>query len=841
MKPKSFVRSLFHNAYTAGTSFPPTFSHDSFSRLQPKDFFTFVWDTGCSRSISPDARDFVQGIQPVVAGSRVQGFGNAAIQGKGLVEWVVLDDSKRPYTIRTMALLVPSARVRLLSTQSYLCELDCINPPSSTLQSSTSMTLSLPHGITVTVPYHSSNNLPISKAARPLTLAKADYQYHLCVTDEGNQNLTDAQKELLRWHFRLGHRDFAAIQHLLRGGHLGNSPLTLLAGKCSHPKCASCQFGKQRRHTSHPSLPPKPLREESPTLKTNATHPGQRVFVDHFVCSTPGRLFSGFGKSKQRDQYAGGCLFVDAASRFIHTEMHVGLNTHETLAAKTKFERILSNMGVVVQEYVSDNSSIFTSSAFSSSLLAFKQTSHFAGVGAHHQNGVAERAIQTIMSMACTVMLHATIRWGEVHTSTLWPMAVDYAVWIYNHMPDPKTGLAPIDLISHTTWPRRKLKDTHVWGCPVYVLEPSIADGKKIPRWNTRSHQGVFVGFSRDHSSNIPLILNTATGNISPFSMLFLMIGSPPLLLPSILFRILLGMIYSVAVASNTSLMNLTPHTCLPIGQMSLIVLNPIIFTRRDQVEEAIHLPFDTFDIGSPDLTVSRGYIPSTPSTPHSLPSTPHLFQPSLPVPSTSLLPPTLPTPRRIVDSPTFRDNLSIADALPLIPPTPAITSTTSTIDQPSPKPPPCRSTRVCKPRDFLYLAFVSAYVTDAFPNQIASHLPTFDPCTGLADSFAADWPISPGYAMGSTMDSFGYLSKSKSKSKSDPDTLHYHEAMRAPDVNKFKEAMDEEIRALEALSVWSVVPRTSAGSKVIPGTWTFKHKRFPDGRIKKHKARFCV
>ena len=351
---------------------------------------------------------------------------------------------------------------------------------------------------------------------RPLTLEKSDFHYNLCVTDKCNQNLSQVQKELLCWHFRLGHRDFSAIQHLLCGGHLGNSPICLLAGKCTPPKCASCQFGKQKRITSSPSLHHKPLQDEGPSLKDNITHPGQRVFVDHFVCSTPGRLFSGFGKSKQQDQFAGGCLFVDAASRYIFTEMHVGLNSHETLAAKTKFERVLSDMGVVVTEYVSDNSSVFTSPAFAHNLLTFRQTSHFAGVGAHHQNGVAKRAIQTIMSMARTSMLHATIRWGEVHTSTLWPMAVSYAIWLYNHTPDPKSGLAPIDLMSCTTWPRRKLKDTHVWGCPAYALEPKIADGKKVPCWNTRSHQGMFVGFSPEHASNIPLVLNLGTGKISP-------------------------------------------------------------------------------------------------------------------------------------------------------------------------------------------------------------------------------------------------------------------------------------------------------------------------------------
>ena len=55
---------------------------------------------------------------------------------------------------------------------------------------------------------------------------------------------------------------------------------------------------------------------------------------------------------------------------------------------------------------------------------------------------------------------------------------------------------------------------------------------------------------------------------------------------------------------------------------------------------------------------------------------------------------------------------------------------------------------------------------------------------------------------------------------------------------------MEVEITALEKQGTWTVVSRTQAtkqGKKVPPGTWTFKRKRYPDGRIRKHKARFCL
>eukprot|EP00956_Cyclotella_meneghiniana_P015936 scaffold24808_cov102-Cyclotella_meneghiniana.AAC.1 len=57
---------------------------------------------------------------------------------------------------------------------------------------------------------------------------------------------------------------------------------------------------------------------------------------------------------------------------------------------------------------------------------------------------------------------------------------------------------------------------THVWGCPVYVLDPKLQDGKKLPKWNRRARMGQFLGFSREHSSTVALVRNLHTGYVSP-------------------------------------------------------------------------------------------------------------------------------------------------------------------------------------------------------------------------------------------------------------------------------------------------------------------------------------
>jgi hypothetical protein len=60
------------------------------------------------------------------------------------------------------------------------------------------------------------------------------------------------------------------------------------------------------------------------------------------------------------------------------------------------------------------------------------------------------------------------------------------------------------------------LKGAHVFGCPVYVLDAALQDGKKIPKWAPRARLGLFLGFFDLHSSQVPLVLNVDSKKISP-------------------------------------------------------------------------------------------------------------------------------------------------------------------------------------------------------------------------------------------------------------------------------------------------------------------------------------
>ena len=63
---------------------------------------------------------------------------------------------------------------------------------------------------------------------------------------------------------------------------------------------------------------------------------------------------------------------------------------------------------------------------------------------------------------------------------------------------------------------------------------------------------------------------------------------------------------------------------------------------------------------------------------------------------------------------------------------------------------------------------------------------------------------------------------------------------MNGPNKQGYWKACETEIKTLESKDSWSVVQRKE-WMNVLPSTWAFKCKRFPDGNIRKLKARFCA
>jgi hypothetical protein len=210
-----------------------------------------------------------------------------------------------------------------------------------------------------------------------------------------------------------------------------------------------------------------------------------------------GRTYDSYGKTSST-KFKGGALYVEHASG-------------ETIRGKQSFEIMCMDNGVVVQDYLID-SETFKAHNLLEHIKKTQQIMHCCGTNAHNQNGVAERAIQKISNMTRAMILHANIHWKDGIYSSLWPMSVNYETHINNNTPDK--GVTPAYIFTGSTFPRHCLLDLHVWGCPVYVMDPQMQQGRKIPCWQPISLRVLNLGVSLQHSSEVPLVLNLTTGSI---------------------------------------------------------------------------------------------------------------------------------------------------------------------------------------------------------------------------------------------------------------------------------------------------------------------------------------
>ena len=477
-----------------------------------------IFDTGATISFTHERSDFIGEL--TIVNDSAKGFtGSAPIMGSGIVEWTVQDHHGTYRTMRTRALYVPNSTRRLFSPQFHFQQEQ--SDTGYMKITAKGFIYRDPEGWCLDLPLGQLENLPTAQIV-PNELNERGAQRYDTVLDDNNKNLTQTQKELLLWHHRLGHIGFQWLQHLMRPRPDENGlkkflPPCILTKldktkSAKPPKCKACLYAKQRKNTQGDA---RNFQPGEMYIRADDLQPGQCVSVDQYESTVRGRLPHTRGREAHRDRYCGGTIFIDHATGLVKAYHQVSLGASDTLRSKRKFEQEARFCDVYVEKYHADNG-IFTSEEFTDELEFLEQKIELSGVGAHHQNGVAERAIATIIGRARAMILHAAIHWpGENHTD-LWPMAIDYAVFLWNHTPHIETGLSPIEIFCRSRMDYGVLRSAKVWGCPTYVLDPTLQDGHKLPKWKPRSRRGQFLGFSTDHASNVGLIRNLRTGFISP-------------------------------------------------------------------------------------------------------------------------------------------------------------------------------------------------------------------------------------------------------------------------------------------------------------------------------------
>jgi hypothetical protein len=580
---------------------------------------------------------------------------------------------------------------------------------------------------------------------------------------------------------------------------------------------------------------------------------------------------------------------VDHASNFVHVEHQTSLSSHDTLRAKDLFELFCRDHGVLPQKYMSDNATAFTSKGFTENLKEHRQIISFAGAGAHHHNGHAERSIRTIMSIARTMMLHSAIHWPDQADATLWPMAVTHAVFLWNHIPDLKTGLSPSDLFTKSRWPQQRFHDLHVWGCPVYVLNKTISDGKKIPKWEPRSTRMKYMGLSPKHASSVPLVLNPATGSLSAqfhavFDDWFATISATVDQLPDLnsdewakmfgdsayqyplddeelaklqsasadvdkddeaaasraaehrLYNPIIVKPLAIPLPPESSAQRemekgnpissqLDPSSSVPSSSASPLNVQTVPVPSASLHPRLSELPMKRESSVKSPIVPVATIIPAPPVPSAFAPPVPSTAAPSVPRPAKQ--PVSVPTTTAPILRRSTRSNRSVSVA-------------PSTLANPAPS--PRRSTRTRRAPTRLSLTslgeFAAAY--DTIPPQVYTSFFNdngFPTPLVLSGENINNW-VEVKDVNGSTSEIAVYKA-----SNSDPDTLSFNEAMNDVDSEEWRKAALKEIEQLEEKGTWREISihEVPSGETVLPGTWVFRRKRTPDGTIKKYKGRYCV
>ena len=324
-----------------------------------------------------------------------------------------------------------------------------------------------------------------------------------------DSEVTEGKKKSLEQQYILLHQQL---------GHIHESRMQLMTKQGVIPKkfegvklpfCASCAYGKSTRRN---------WRSKSSNNKDEAarfTKPGACISVDQLISPTPGLIAQMTGRLTTK-RYNCATVYVDQYSSLSYVWPQKSTSAEETLVGKKAFEMYAHHSGVTIERYHADNG-IFRAHEWVDDCTSKGQALTFAGVGAHHQNGVAERRIRVLQEMTRTLIIHAQNKWPQGISANLWPYALRLANEAWNSAPNPRDidKLSPVQRFTGSTV-QASIKHSIPFGCPAYVLESQLQSRLPFHKWKNRARVGVYIGRSPVHARNVALILNRDTGLVSP-------------------------------------------------------------------------------------------------------------------------------------------------------------------------------------------------------------------------------------------------------------------------------------------------------------------------------------
>ena len=113
--------------------------------------------------------------------------------------------------------------------------------------------------------------------------------------------------------------------------------------------------------------------------------------------------------TKQHYRYT--TVFIDQATRLGYVYLRKSATAEETFLAKQAFEQFAANCGITqIKAYHADNG-IFKANQWVQECQTNGQPLMFAGVKAHHQNGITERRIRELQELTRMMLIFTNRRW----------------------------------------------------------------------------------------------------------------------------------------------------------------------------------------------------------------------------------------------------------------------------------------------------------------------------------------------------------------------------------------------------------------------------------------------
>eukprot|EP00957_Ditylum_brightwellii_P012641 955553-Ditylum_brightwellii.AAC.1 len=106
--------------------------------------------------------------------------------------------------------------------------------------------------------------------------------------------------------------------------------------------------------------------------------------------------------------YNSSTMFTDHMSKMIFAFNKISLRSGETLQGKCVVDKEACAIGHPVKSFHANNG-VFVSAEFKTDLTAYDQTICFSGVGAAHQNGIAECNMKTIFYLAQVLLIYSAL------------------------------------------------------------------------------------------------------------------------------------------------------------------------------------------------------------------------------------------------------------------------------------------------------------------------------------------------------------------------------------------------------------------------------------------------